>query len=205
MPATVPATDLDSSGGACAARAITRAILNGSELEIERGVVPPSLTSGDVGSGALDRALREIDAAARGDAPGQAPPFDLSAARWGLVQLAWLAQSLVTQRGPGTEGDDPESLEAIGDAIFSAGRPDPRSAAHAWSVDLTLRYLKDLRPQVRAFVHGDPARVHYERLVRDWPLSCPAQDRDRDVPWDHPTLACLAADRAAGRGPESLR
>lgn len=193
---SAPTDDVDAPRDSSPARRVLSAILgSGGSFEIESGGDPPSATSGDIGSGVFDVELRRIDAVARGDAPGTAPPLDIGAARWGLAQLAWLAQCLVNER------DRSAWLDEVTRRVLADDAPDPGSAEQVWSVDLTLRYLKDLRPQVRAFAADDPARRHYERLIELWPLSCPVQDRGGDVEWDHPTLACLAADRGrADRG-----
>ncbi len=109
---------------------------------------------------ALDAALRALDARARRDAPGEAPPLDLPAARWAARALHAACQGLALRGVPASEVA----------AALAAPSPEP-SPATTWSVDLAFAVLPDLARLARGLPPADPVRVALGAWARRWPLS----------------------------------
>lgn len=132
---------------------------------------------------ALDAALRGLDARARRDAPGEAPPLDLPAARWAARVLYAACQGLALRGAPAAEVA----------AALSAPSPEPGPAT-SWSVDLTFQVLPDLARLARGLAPADPLRVALAGWARRWPLSSVGQPLDG--PLDPAGLAPVLGDEA---------
>ena len=108
--------------------------------------------------------LEAVDAAAREEAPGEAPPFDRRAAYWGLARLHDLARLLVDR-----EETDESVIVHLTRAVDLT--PDRTAPDAIWSVDLALRHVPSLSRLALAFVRDDPVVLEIERLAGEWPLS----------------------------------
>ncbi|MEM9378342.1 MAG: hypothetical protein AAGB93_00235 [Planctomycetota bacterium] len=150
-----------------------------------------------------DETLERVDAAARVDAPGEPPPLDLGAARWGLGRIAHLAARIVDR------GDGVEEVETELSAARALAMPARASAANAWSVDLCLRHLESLERQARGLRGDDPVVSEIRWLARAWPLSGaalpplePTEGGGAEVTGylrDHPSLRRIYLDRLTRR------
>lgn len=108
-----------------------------------------------------DDALAALDAAARVDAPADAPLLSLPAARWGAATLYKACQLLVHRELASIGFGPPPPLE-----------PGPRAAAAAaWSCDLALRHLPDVLIMARRAAPADPLVAALLDLARRFPLS----------------------------------
>ncbi len=171
----------------------------------------------------LDSRLEAMDAAFRLDAPDDAPPLDLMAARFGAVTLHAACRFLLDRR---------VSAEMVKATLTTPKAIEPTAAA-TWSVDLCLRYLHDVFVHARGLAPGDPLVEALIGLASAWPLSgvgvpvvraggddlpeCLRSDRslkmllvDRIVQRGDRQLASIpwireAMEAAAGAWPELLR
>lgn len=159
-------------------------------------VVPLGAAGPPVCDAAADDELRSLDAACRFDAPGEAPAFDLAAARFGAVALHEACRFLVDRR--------------IDADVVRRGLATPeglaRTAAAAWSADLCLRLLPAVARVAAAFSPQDPLNAALRELAAAWPLSgvgLPSADESPpkfpDALRDDPCLRTLLADRVAER------
>jgi hypothetical protein len=141
--------------------------------------------------GESDDVLRDLDAEDRLHAPGELPPLDLAAARWGAAALHRACVLLAERNLPESKID--------------FGRPpaNPESPSVVHSVDLALRHLPELHRMAAAASPDDPLVAALLDLAADWPYSsvgialkeAPAPGRW----WDHPALRRRYVDRVLAR------
>lgn len=159
-------------------------------------VVPLGAAGPPVCDDAADDELRSLDAARRFDAPGEAPAFDLPAARFGAVALHEACRFLVDRR--------------VDAEVVRRGLATPeglaRTAAAAWSADLCLRLLPAVARVAAAFSPQDPLNEALRGLAAAWPLSgvglATAVENPPSFPdalRNDPCLRTLLADRVAER------
>lgn len=148
----------------------------------------------------LEQALREVDALARREAPGEAPELDLLAAAFGLERL-YSASRALKERSLSAE-----EVAALVSVPFSGSR----TAAVLWSADLALRFLPGLYELARGISREDPLVLALLQLAREWPLSSVGialgtaeLSLDEEL-CTHPTLRGLLVDRILERGSPEL-
>lgn len=133
------------------------------ETLAETGEVPvPAMASAAAFESVdVDDLLLAADAAARLDAPGDAPPLDAASARW-AARMLFRACCCLADRSV----DAATVAAALGEPC-----PVPMSASVRWSVDLLLRHLPSLHGLARGLAPGDPLVASLERIGAAWPLS----------------------------------
>lgn len=155
---------------------------------------PPPTATGLRPPAAEDRAaaavvLRERDAAARLDFPGDAPEFDIDLALWGAEQFYRACQFAVYRDVP---------AEVVG-AVLSAPCPTAPLAAQHYHIDLTFRFLPDLMRIARSTAENDPLCAQLKDWAHRWPLSSVGMagvEADAAEPtWEHAGLLQLYVDR----------
>lgn len=152
------------------------------------GLRPPT----DEDRAAAGAVLRERDAAARLDFPGDAPDFNADLALWGAEQFYRACQFAVYRDVPGE----------VVVAILSAPCPTAPLAAQHYHIDLTFRFLPDLMRLARSASENDPLCEQLKDWAQRWPLSSVGMSRvepDAAEPaWQHAGLLQLYVDRVIG-------
>ena len=171
------------------------------EALAETGDVPTPAWAAAVASeqGDVDDVLVAADAAARLDAPGDAPPFDVAAARW-AARILFRACCCLADRTV--------DAAVVAKALGEPGSPASTASA-CWSADLFLRHLPELHALARGLAPGDPLVAEMEKLGGAWPLSSVGMKLAVDAPApapciaDDPCLRRLYVDRVLSRGDTS--
>lgn len=164
--------------------------------------MPPAGAAAGAESAEIDDLLRAADAAARLDAPHDAPPLCLPTARW-AARILFRACICLADRTV----DAAAVTAALGDAAPRSG-----DASSAWSADLFLRHLPELHGLARGLAPSDPLVAALERLGAEWPLSAVGMRRGAGAAAVPPPAAmarnaCLRrlfADRAIRRADSVL-
>jgi len=134
----------------------------------------------------LDHTLTQIDADMRLHVRGVPPAFDLDAATWAAQTLLEAARFLVHR-----QLDEATMRRAL------AETGPPPSAAAAWSVHLTFRFIPDIIRRAEAAASGDPLVELLRECEAAWAFS----------KWpDDSFIAGVLADQApAAEQPPTLR
>lgn len=111
----------------------------------------------------MERMIRELDAACREEASGEAPPLHLPAAQWALTLTHRICQFLVWR----------DAGEEIVRPAFLVPCPAPQDAVCLWSVDLFFRYLPELHRLAVRLAPGDVLVREITNLSTAWPLAAP--------------------------------
>ena len=142
--------------------------------------------------------LKETELAARANAPGTAPRFDLAAAQWAAEIIYYACQALVCRHlGP----------EKVQERLR---RPCPEpvsSPAAIYSADLLLRYLPNIWQLAKRIAADDPLVAELRGIGAQWPLSSVGiegiEQVDASPVLGHPTLQQLYVDRIIARNDQT--
>jgi hypothetical protein len=144
--------------------------------------------------GEADGELIAFERLTRLDTAGEAPEFNIEAARWAAVIVFRACQFTVHR-------DVPAEIVAHDLGIPC---PSPRQPSTDYSADLTLRFLPDLLTFARSAAENDPLVASLRRLAQEWPLSsvgvADLVPLDLSSFFDHPALRTLYVDRVLARG-----
>jgi hypothetical protein len=159
---------------------------------IERGHVRVPLAA-EAADSADDvvAAIRSLDADARTNLAGEAPPLSPAAAMWALGIIESACRFLVYRE---FDADDIA-------ADLSKPCPDSASPSVHYSVDLFFRYLPDVIRLARGAGQSDPLIDQLIAIARQWPLSSigvsgvEIEERTLRSILTHPSLRQLYADR----------
>ncbi len=150
----------------------------------------------DDDSAAVERSVRAVDAVARAESAGDAPPLSVAAATWALRLVEAGCRFLVYRA---------YDADAIA-AALSHPCPEPAGPAACYSADLFLRHLPDLVRLARGLAADEPLVARLMAVARQWPLSSVGLPVPADAALDvrsfagHPALLQLYVDRVLARG-----
>jgi hypothetical protein len=141
--------------------------------------------------------LEQIDAAARAEYALELPAFSEAAALWAARLFHQLCRFVACR----------EIGEAEIKATCAIQCPESRSPETDWSVDLTMRHLRQLFQMAKHLSNADPLLEQMNLVAVAWPLSSvgiPALEGLRlDTFLAHPALRRIYADRIIAVGDTS--
>lgn len=142
---------------------------------------------------ATSQQLLQIDARVRDEFPAGAPEIGLPSALWAAALLYRGCQAFAYRD---------MSAELLEEAL-SIPCPEQVDASVLYSVDLTWRYLPDLRAMARGFSPEDPLVKALDGLAARWPFSSVGLpvpiETDVEPILDHPCLRRVYVDRILAR------
>lgn len=137
--------------------------------------------------------FHHLDARRRDELPGDAPELSMPSALWAAALLYRGCQAFI-YRDMGAE---------LIEEALALPCPEAVDASVIYSVDLTLRYLPDLRTMARGFSPEDPLVKALDTLAARWPLSSVGLavklEANLDDILDHPCLRRVYVDRVLAR------
>lgn len=127
-------------------------------------------------------------------APGRPPSLDMTSAVWALNCMYWACWMLV----------DRNEAEVCLPTSLRSSAPDGTTAEQHWSVDLSFRFISQLRARGFQLSQDDPWVMEVDRLIQNWPLAALGTSVDESevalsIVMQHPTLRSVYLDRILAR------